>query len=344
MTRNSLHFGEWGSGAGSGAGSSWKGEGGAGLFDEAVGQQAADDVSIEVRCGSRTVVERLQYLATGLATASFEAGLLTAHTSRTNGRIRIGMPSGAPCTTRYKWTLGACRGWPAKPGAKVHDDLVPRPSIAERHSCIGTLLCGFERQPLPCRARQNSRDVGVHYRDIPFERKGQDRTRRVRADSRKGEQIFESVRKRPIVVFDNERCGGMQIAGTPRVAEPLPKPQNLAQRRCSALSRCRKGIEKGDPLRNDSFDLRLLQHHLGDQDAPRVTLVTPRQVAHSGEPPRQHSTGIDRRAVHPAVGTQNATVRYGCTTDSTPAPSSASIDSRVRVKTARHCSGGNELT
>ena len=162
--------------------------------------------------------------------------------------------------------------------------------------------------------------------------------------ARKGEQILESVRKQSIVVFDNDRCGGLQIAGTPWVAEPLPEPQNVAQRRCGALSRCRKGIEKGNPLRNDSFDLSLLQHHLGDQDAPRVALVAPRQVAHAREPPRQHSTGIDVWATHSAVGAQNATVRYGYAIDSTPVPSSASIDSRVRVNTARHCSGGNELT
>ena len=120
--------------------------------------------------------------------------------------------------------------------------------------------------------------------------------------------------------------GAVQAERAPVVAEPLPLADHVRRRtRRERLGR-RPALEPGEPARDHALDLRLLQHHLADEDRVRIARLPPRQIATVGErtsragdrpaPPRRalprltygHTASASRRA-RPARSTSGARCR-----------------------------------
>ena len=99
----------------------------------------------------------------------------------------------------------------------------------------------------------------------------------------------------PAVLGDVPR-GPMQVERAPVVAEPLPLPDHVGGRRGRERSRRRPPLEPGEVARHDALDLRLLEHHLGDEDRVRIARPPPRQVATGSAEPRQQQLVHGHRA------------------------------------------------
>ena len=115
--------------------------------------------------------------------------------------------------------------------------------------------------------------VGVDRQDVSPEREVPDRRRRVRPDA--GE-LGEIVR--PALGRDLLR-GTMEIQAAAVVAEPLPLPDDVRRRSSGERCDCRPPLQPGEITRDHALDLRLLQHHLRDEDRVRVLRPPPWQVA-----------------------------------------------------------------
>src|SRR4029077_9086858 len=71
----------------------------------------------------------------------------------------------------------------------------------------------------------------------------------------------------------------VQADGPAVVAEPLPRNDHLCSRSTGQRLDGRPALEPRLPARDDAIDLRLLQHHLADEDGVRVAGVAPGQIA-----------------------------------------------------------------
>jgi len=83
---------------------------------------------------------------------------------------------------------------------------------------------------------------------------------------------------RPAVRCDVLR-GAKEVEAAAVVPEPLPGSDDVRGRCRSERLGGGPTLEPIDVARHDAFHLRLLQHHLGDEDRVRVARVPPRQVA-----------------------------------------------------------------
>src|SRR5207253_4496683 len=70
----------------------------------------------------------------------------------------------------------------------------------------------------------------------------------------------------------------MEIQRPPVVAEPLPGPDRLRGGCGRERPDGRPALEPGEVARHDSRDLRLLEHHLRDEDCVRIPRTPPGQV------------------------------------------------------------------
>ena len=212
------------------------------------------------------------------------------------GRVRCRVPGDVPRAARGQRALVAARRRPAHGRAEVHQHLVPRPAGAGRHERVGDGLdraaasaappppgpgpgrCWCRRRRRRARRRTPARRAPCTARcpAAPAARRG----RRARAPS------WRST---------ISRGGVVEVAGPARVAEALPVPQHVAERRRRARRRRRVGVAERQPLRDHPRRLGLLQHDLGDEDPPRIADRPPRQVAQPGHAPGQHGAGIDAR-------------------------------------------------
>ena len=157
-----------------------------------------------------------------------------------------------------------------------------------------TVWARFGVNRSPTVRREDPSDVGVDHRDVALECEREHRPSRVRTDARERQQPVEVIGQLPVVAFDDHLRSGAQVAGTPRIAETLPQAQDIAQRGGRARRGIRVRVEERRPLRDDPFGLGLLQHHLGDEDRPRVTHRAPRQVAQLRHAPCEDGAGVDQ--------------------------------------------------
>ncbi len=72
--------------------------------------------------------------------------------------------------------------------------------------------------------------------------------------------------------------GAVQVDGAAVVAEPLPLDDHLAERRGGERLDRRPALEPATPARDHALDLRLLQHHLADEDRVRIAGLPPREI------------------------------------------------------------------
>ena len=126
---------------------------------------------------------------------------------------------------------------------------------------------------LAARALADARHVHVHGKYRPAEGEAADGVRRVAADSGKlgeilGPAMSGDMLRRPV-----------QVDRAPVVAEPLPRADDLRERRSGERLQGRPPLEPGREARHDALDLRLLEHDLRDEDRVRVASPPPGQVA-----------------------------------------------------------------
>ena len=89
---------------------------------------------------------------------------------------------------------------------------------------------------------------------------------------------------RPAVAGDL-LCRPMQVDGPAVVAEPLPFADDVGRARRREGLDGRPALEPGEVARDHALDLRLLQHHLRDQDRVGIPRLPPRQGSgRAGEP------------------------------------------------------------
>ena len=242
-----------------------------------------------MRASSRPdVAERSQHPTAPLAIAALERRLLALTPAEPIAGSGSGDRRGATRTTPRSDT----RRTSASGGTRVpRDPSSPgsRANPGRRARVVGTRLRALSASAAPppsargsarcsCRPRQRRARRRTPARPAPCtarSRAGRAARRGRRADDRRVDR-------------DHLRRCRVQVLGPPRVSEPLPQSQHVAERRVGTLGRRRERIEERLPLRDHPLDLCLLQHHLGDEDRPRVARHAPRKLAHPRDPPGQH--------------------------------------------------------
>ena len=97
--------------------------------------------------------------------------------------------------------------------------------------------------------------------------------------------------------------GCVEVPGTRVVSEAVPRLAHRVSRRCREVLERRVAGEKAGEEVDDAPNLRLLQHHLGDQDGVGVGHPPPgelsgvaripgQQAAAEGSAPRRQAAGI----------------------------------------------------
>ena len=234
--------------------------------------------------------QRFHQPATGLAIAAVESGLRPADPRRTNGRILPATPPGAAAGQRTHLALR--RSWA---GTALHRD----PSGTGSTPTTRPAEVPSRRRPAPPsvtgrgrrHAAEHAGDVGVDDRDICFERERQHGPRRVGADPRQPQQArrgSRGTRRAPRSAWPRHAGSGLdadsRVPATAEARRPTMPPHTTAG--------VRKRREERLPLRDHPQRLRLLQHHLTDEDRPRVAGLSPRQIAQPRQAPPQ-DLGVD---------------------------------------------------
>ena len=135
-------------------------------------------------------------------------------------------------------------------------------------------------QRLAARGRERVAGPLLHAADVRVDRQNRltprevaDGGRRVRADPRQLGQVGRpALRRDPL-------CRPVQRERPPVVAQALPLPDHVRGRRRRERRCGRPALEPALEPRRDACCLRLLQHHLGDEDRVRIAGSAPGQVA-----------------------------------------------------------------
>lgn len=118
--------------------------------------------------------------------------------------------------------------------------------------------------------------------------KGQDCPSRVGTYPGELEQCIEIVGDRARVpILDLPRTT-MQHDRTTVVPETIPQRHDLTSSCLCSSWGCGESFEEREPFRDHPIHLRLLRHDLAHENRPRITRLTPRQLAVVVPPPRRH--------------------------------------------------------
>jgi len=192
---------------------------------------------------------------------------------------------------RSPWLVPApARGAPEGKRA----DLAARyPRQADRGAEIHEGLAGAVRERL-ARPLLDTCDVRVDGQHRPAEGEARDGSRRVGPDSGKLRQVI-----RPAAVGDPPG-GPVQADCAPVVAEALPGLDDVGQRSSGQSVGGRPAGEPCTVTGDDPINLRLLEHHLRDQDGVWIASPSPRKVAtvlvEPGKESRLHDTTVEGEA------------------------------------------------
>jgi len=142
---------------------------------------------------------------------------------------------------------------------------------ADRRTEVHEGVCALGPEPA-ARALLHATDVCVHGEHGSVEGEARERVRRVAADAGKLRWI-----RRPARAGDPLRCP-MEADGTAVVAEALPRADDVREQRRGERLCGRPALEPREVARDDALYLRLLEHHLGDEDRVRIARPPPGQI------------------------------------------------------------------
>ena len=265
--------------------------------DEAVVDERVHDRTVEGVEWSRPVGQRSEDPASGLPSAAFEACLLRADSGRAAGRIRRGPTRPMPRASSRNRARRAVRHGSAHERTEIHHHLVPHPPLCRRHHRIGKPLDACRRQPLPRCPGQHRGRCSCR----PPQRRVRRRTRAPRAPvygpiPGSAIKASRSSGSEPPCSATTRRAVACRFTAPAGIAEALPQPQHIAQRCRCTRGRGGERTQEQLPLRDHPAHLGLLQHHLRNEDRPRVTLPAPRQIADPWHAPCEDRARIDRHA------------------------------------------------
>lgn len=152
-----------------------------------------------------------------------------------------------------------------------------RPEVEERLCQLCRVRCGLchliDRYVDPL---GDPGDIDIRWNDMCSERERPQGVRGVGADSR---QLPQSRRRRRPARRCDGGTGALEVDGAAVVAQPGPRSDHIGGRRRGQRRRRRPTLQPDGVAGDDAGDLRLLEHHLGDEDRVRVARPAPRQVA-----------------------------------------------------------------
>ena len=130
-------------------------------------------------------------------------------------------------------------------------------------------------------AVEEAADVRVDGENRSPERESRHRVSRVAAHARQLGEILRPAARR-------DAAGrAMEIERAPVVAESLPLRDDVGRGRRGERLDGRPALEPGEVARDHARDLRLLQHHLADEDRVRIPRVAPGEIASVAVKPSQ---------------------------------------------------------
>jgi len=127
--------------------------------------------------------------------------------------------------------------------------------------------------------RENAIDVAIEDRTRLIERDAGNRPRSVAADARKREHVVEIVWEAAVVPGDDLLRGFLQVADARVVAKAFPKFVQFGRRGAGDRFNTGEFTHPTFPIRDDSFDLCLLEHNFGNPDGVGIAGATPGEVA-----------------------------------------------------------------
>ncbi len=207
---------------------------------------------------------------------------------------------GQPLRTGHVGQAGRARH--ADHGAELHAGVHPGRRFGGGHLRVGA----GQRvgRGLQLRRRRSGREaeaadqpaahVGVHRAHRPPERQRRDGPGGVAADA--GQRLQPIGRRRP-ALRSQLRPRPMQRQGAAVVAEPRPGRQHLGRWRRGHGLGCREAVQEAGEAIRHARRLRLLEHHLADQDRPRIGRPAPWHVpGRAGVPPQDAAADAARGA------------------------------------------------
>jgi hypothetical protein len=114
---------------------------------------------------------------------------------------------------------------------------------------------------------------------VPLVGEAGDRAGRVRPDTWQLQEHGWVRRYQAVVLLDHDAGRPVQVHHPPVAAQVAPGADRVRERRLGEGLHRREALQEALVERDRARHLDLLQHHLGDQDAPGVARAPPRQVA-----------------------------------------------------------------
>ena len=127
--------------------------------------------------------------------------------------------------------------------------------------------------------RHDARDVCFDQWNGSIERKCRDSVRRVTPDARKRAKIVDLVRQHSAMFTEDDFCKSMQLARSGVVTQSLPAVENAGFRSKREGGKIGEAAKPLIIIREDSGDLGLLKHELGNEDRVGVAGPPPWQMA-----------------------------------------------------------------
>ena len=128
-------------------------------------------------------------------------------------------------------------------------------------------------------AKEDARDVGVEDRGAFAEREAADRAGGVLADAFEGQERVAIGGQPAAIAFHGFARDGVQPAWADVVAKRPPRLRDVVFGGGGQRLERRVLAKPFVIFRQDAIDLRLLQHHFGDEDVIRVARPAPGKVA-----------------------------------------------------------------
>lgn len=137
-------------------------------------------------------------------------------------------------------------------------------------------------------AGQDADDVAVEDGCGLIEGDAANRAGGVTTNAGQGEDGVERLRELAVVFPDDLLRGFLQVADTGVIAEAFPEFMDFVGVRAGEAFDGGQLAHPAFPIRDDGFDLRLLEHDFGNPDGVGITRAPPREVAGvGGEPVEQ---------------------------------------------------------
>ena len=137
------------------------------------------------------------------------------------------------------------------------------------------------------KASQEAHDIAIENRARLMEGDAGNRAGGVAADAGKREDVIEVLGKPAVVLRDDLLRGSLKIADPLVIAESFPELVQFGFGRAGESLDRRECLHPASPVRQDGFDLRLLEHDLGNPDGVGVTRAAPGEIAGVGGKPVQ---------------------------------------------------------